>query len=132
MNMLDGNIINPFYVSLDINSLDEITRSDIYNYYDKVYIMYSSKKNNKNLPGKWIKLNIENSTSFYNNLLDYVRKTCGNIFSKNNYNITYKVNGQEQLIVLDDDDDFITFIEKYKDLSSSKHMVIYININNLP
>lgn len=87
------------------------------------------KKNNESSPGKWIKLNIENSTTFYNDLLDYVQKTCGNTFNQNNYNITYKVNGRGQLIVLDDDDDFVTFIEKCRDLSGSKHMVIYVNIN---
>ena len=33
------------------------------------------------------------------------------------------------LLLLDNDDDFVAFFEKYKSLSESQHMVIYININ---
>jgi len=87
------------------------------------------KKNNESSPGKWIKLNVQNSTLFYEDLLEYMNKNIENPISKDNYIITYKANGRGQIMALDDEDDFVAFFEKYKSLSESQHMVIYVNIN---
>lgn len=131
MNMLDGNIINPFYVSLDINSLDEITRSDIYNYYDKVYIMYSSKKNNKNNNYIYNKTltkeeynrissdfsliscpkRILNNIEHYNNSILLSKDELEDIFKKNIFN------NSEILIPLYElnDDNIRKYISKYEE-----------------
>ncbi|CAG8802783.1 27761_t:CDS:2, partial [Dentiscutata erythropus] len=87
------------------------------------------KKNNESSPGKWIKLNVQNSTLFYEDLLEYMNKNIENPISKDNYTITYKANGHEQIMALDDEDDFVAFFKKYKSLSELQHMVIYVNIN---
>jgi hypothetical protein len=58
-----------------------------------------------------------------------MNKNIENTISKDNYTITYKVNGRGQAMTLEDKDDFVAFFEKYKGLSGSQHMVIYMNIN---
>ena len=95
----------------------------------QINIQVIIKKNNESSPGKWIKLNVLNSTLFYEDLLEYMNKNNENSISKDNYTITYKVNGRGQVMALDDNDDFVAFFEKYKGLSGSQHMVIYVNIN---
>jgi hypothetical protein len=91
------------------------------------------RRNNENLPGKWIKINPIDYMVFCDYLTNYIQKTLGGSFiSKNNFVITYKINGRGQAMALDDDNDFIAFIQKYKDISGSKNMVLYININDKP
>ncbi|RHZ56859.1 hypothetical protein Glove_396g26 [Diversispora epigaea] len=89
------------------------------------------RRNNENLSGKWIKINLIDYMEFCDYLTNYIQKTLeGSFISKNNFIITYKINGRGQAMALDDNNDFIAFIQKYKDISGSKNMVLYININD--
>ncbi|RHZ81545.1 hypothetical protein Glove_119g47 [Diversispora epigaea] len=119
----DNNIQHIFQKDNDDN--DKMSFSTTIN------IQIIIRRNNENLPEKWIKINLINYIEFCDYLTNYIQKTLGGSFiSKNNFIITYKINGCEQAMALDDNNDFIAFIQKYKNISGSKNMVLYININD--
>ncbi|CAG8501966.1 19569_t:CDS:1, partial [Racocetra fulgida] len=61
-----------------------------------------------------------------------MRKCLDQFIYDDNYEITYKINGQGQAICINNHEDFLNFISEYKEPNNlTKTMCIYIVLKNL-
>lgn len=96
----------------------------------KVKVIIDTKKSN--LPfGKWFTFTTESIENFYLfqlNLSNHIQKYL-DAQIKNDYDISYKVNGRGQAMCINDEEDFSNFICECKEfINSTKKMYIYISM----
>ncbi|CAG8813103.1 19274_t:CDS:2, partial [Racocetra persica] len=114
------NFLTNYILSGNSSDLHLDNSSDLYLELQAKVII--NVKNFMLTPAKWFKFYLNGFDMFYNDLIKHIRKYHNNKIDKNNIEISYKVNGRDHAIALDEEYDYDVFITECKNLSSKKFM----------